>query len=316
MIVPDGGSARGMESAGAFRRRDGDTMFHQRIEGTDLNINALFAVLLFLAILLPGLKAAWAKGSDWVVYYSERIPVEGFDKYEIIVLDSDHYPPLQPLKRQGKTLLGYLSLGEVEDYRPYFAALQSELTLLEENDIWKGSYLIDLRDGHWKAQLIEKLIPDILARGFDGIFLDTLDNATFLEEKDGRKYKGMTAAASDLVISIREHFPQITIMMNRAYELLPDVEQHIDIVLGESVYGTYSFEEKKYRPVSEDIYRRQIGLLQAARKRCPSLRVFTLDYWNPEDQEGLRNIYRIQRANGFEPYVSTIELDRIITEPK
>jgi hypothetical protein len=68
--------------------------------------------------------------------------------------------------------------------------------------------------------------------------------------------------------------------------------------------------------VPEQDYRYQVDLLQAARKRCPSLRIFTLDYWNPDDRAGLRKIYRVQRANGFEPYVSTIALDRVVLEPR
>jgi hypothetical protein len=105
-------------------------------------------------------------------------------------------------------------------------------------------------------------------------------------------------------------------MMNRGYDLLPEVEKDIDIVLGESVYATYDFENKIYRWVPEDDYGYQVNLLRAAQKRCPSLRIFTLDYWNPNDKAGLRKIYRVQRANGFEPYVSTIELNRIVPEPR
>lgn len=41
----------------------------------------------------------------------------------------------------------------------------------------------------------------------------------------------------------------------------------------------------------------------------------TLDYWNPADTAGLRRIYRAQRANGFLPYVATVELDRLVPEP-
>ncbi len=261
-------------------------------------------------------EPAEAKRAGWLVYYSDKIPVETFEDFTIIVFDSDHHPPLQPLKKQGKKLLGYISLGEVEGYRSYFDEVEAEGILLQENSNWKESYFIDLRDPRWHARVIEELVPEILAKGFDGLFLDTLDNATSLEEQDDQIYRGMTSAAAGLVSGIRRQFPHITIMMNRAYELLPEVEKIIDIVLGESVYATYDFENKKYQWVPELDYRYQVSLLRAAGKRCPSLRIFTLDYWDPGDQAGLRKIYRVQRANGFEPYVSTIELDRVVLEPK
>jgi uncharacterized protein (TIGR01370 family) len=263
-----------------------------------------------------GWGVASAKRARWVVYYSDAIPNQTLEDFGIIVLDADHHPPLAPLKRQGKRLLGYISLGEVESFRPHYAAVKAEGILLQENLHWKGSYYVDLRDKRWTVRVIEKLVPEILAKGFEGLFLDTLDNATDLVNQDDEKYRGMTTAAADLVIKLRQHFPEITIMMNRAYVLLPMVENKIDIVLGESVFATYDFESKTYQWVPEEDYRYQVNLLRAARQRCPSLRIFTLDYWNPEDRVGLRKIYRIQRANGFEPYVATIELDRVILEPR
>jgi len=291
--------------------------FTQRlIEGTDLKMKRPYAVLLLLVMAALGWGVEAEKRTRWVVYYSDAIPSETFEDFEIIVLDCDHYPPLAPLRRKGKRLLGYISLGEVESYRPHFAAVKADGILLQENIYWKGSYYVDLRDERWTARVIEKLVPGILAKGFDGLFLDTLDNAADLVNRDAEKYEGMTAAAADLVIKIRKHFPEITIMMNRAYQLLPKVEKDINIVLGESVFATYDFESKSYRWVPREEYGYQVNLLRAARKRCPSLRIFTLDYWNPEDHEGLRKIYRVQRANGFEPYVSTIELDRVVLEPR
>jgi hypothetical protein len=125
----------------------------------------------------------------------------------------------------------------------------------------------------------------------------------------------MRAAAASLVCKIRARFPGITIMMNRAYELLPEVETHIDMLLAESVLTTYNFGSRTYEFVPRAEYLEHRQILREARKRCPALRIFTLDYWNPKDHRILRRIYRTQRANGFEPYVATIELDRIVEEP-
>jgi len=68
--------------------------------------------------------------------------------------------------------------------------------------------------------------------------------------------------------------------------------------------------------VQRDLYREQVKLLQAVQKRRPGLKIFTLDYWDPADIAGVTRIYREQRANGFEPYVATVELDRIVREPR
>ncbi len=272
------------------------------------------------ALVLLGCLSASAVSSGqaipWVAYYSDAAPPEAFSAYRIVVLDSHSHPPLVPLSDRGKTLLAYLSLGEVEEHRPYFPAVKAEGILLHENRAWRGSYFVDLRDPRWTARVIEQLIPDVLHRGFDGLFLDTLDDAADLERSDPARYRGMTAAATRLVRTIRLHYPTIKIMMNRAYEILPDVEEYIDIELGESIFADYDFETKRYRLVKRAIYREQVRLLKAAQERRPDLEVFTLDYWDPADTAGVARIYREQRANGFEPYVATLELDRIVREPR
>ncbi len=105
-------------------------------------------------------------------------------------------------------------------------------------------------------------------------------------------------------------------MMNRGYELLPEVEGHIDILLAESFFTDYDFDTKVYSKVPSDLYQEQLLIIKAAKTRQPNLRVFTLDYWNPEDAKGIAQIYSEQRGNGFSPYVATIELDRIVKKPK
>lgn len=251
----------------------------------------------------------------WLVYYASAAPIEAFSKYSLIVLDADHHPSLGPLSAAGKQLLGYISLGEVESHRSHFPEVQAEGILLMENEQWPGSYFVDLRDPRWTRRILNELVPGILEQGFDGVFLDTLDNAGHLERTDPAAFAGMTKAAANLVGDIRRRFPAIKIMLNRAYEILPLVERDVDMILGESVFADYDFETKTYRRIEARTYRRQVKILKAVKARQPKLRIMTLDYWDSGDPVGIVQIYREQRANGFEPYVAGIKLDRIIGEP-
>jgi polysaccharide biosynthesis protein PelA len=273
--------------------------------------------LLILALLGGMMMPAFATTSDkFVIYYSNKAPLTAFHPFKLIILDSDFHPPLLPLVERGKVLLGYISLGEVEHQRKYFAEVKSQNILLNENQNWKGSYFVDARDGKWAKRVIEELVPHILAQGFDGIFLDTLDNLPELERMDPVKYKGMTQAAVDLVKAIRMHFPQIKIMMNRGYELLPEVANSIDMVLGESVYADYNFDSKNYGKVNHKLYQEQVKILKSAKKVNPAIKIYTLDYCNKNDRKAIAAIYKEQRKNGFIPYVATIALNEIVEEPK
>lgn len=174
---------------------------------------------------------------------------------------------------------------------------------------------MDVRDTRWVALVIEEMVPAILRRGFNGLFLDTLDNPPELERRDPVGNAGMTQAAARLVKALKLHWPQVPIILNRGYELLDSVARDIDHVLGESVYADYDFETKTYGKVPEPLYKWQVETLQRAQMSNPALSVLTLDYWDPADRATIAEIYREQSANGFSPYVATIDLDRIVPPP-
>lgn len=252
----------------------------------------------------------------WLVYYSNKAPLEAFNDYSTLILDSQYHPTLVPLARKKKQLIGYLSVGEVSAQNPLFPELKAEGILLQENKNWPGNLFVDVRNHRWPDRVCNYLIPQMLNAGFHGVFLDTLDNPSYLERLDAAKYAGMAKAAANLVCRIRSQYRKIKIVMNRAYEILPWVEHCIDIMVGESVFATYDFKSGSYRLVHPDLYQQQVRLLKEARARRPWLQVFTLDYWDPTDSAGIARIYREQCSNGFEPYVATIALDRIVPEPK
>jgi uncharacterized protein (TIGR01370 family) len=268
-----------------------------------------------IALLAGRAVPASAETERWVVVYSEKPAIPEFRAYNLVVLDSIHHPPIRPLLEQRKTVIGYISLGEVENYRDYFKEVEKEGILYEKNPNWPDSRYIDVRDQRWTRRVVEDLVPRILHKGFQGIFIDTLDNPAELERRDPQKFKGMTEAAANLVKAIRRHHPRIHIMLNRSYEILPAVDGHIDSVLGESVFTEIDFEKKSYRLADPKVYRQQVEWLQAAKKRQPKLKIYTLDYWVPTDTAGVARIYAEQRKNGFIPYVSIKDLDRVLKEP-
>jgi len=277
--------------------------------------NAVLALASGLVCIVnPAFSETTLPAGSWAVYYEDDAPLEDFDSFNLLILDSDYHPALVPLSDRGKVLLGYLSIGEVAQHRDYFGDLETEGLLLEENEIWTGSFRIDVRDERWVRRVIEQLIPSILRRGFDGVFLDTIDNPIYLEAREPERFQGMRDATIRLVKSIRRHYPHIKIVVNRGFEILPDLAHEIDGVLGESVFSSYDFETMEYHLVSEDDYRWQVDHLSSAARLNPDLSIMTLDYWNPSDPEGVRRIYAEQRANGFSPYVSTIELNRVTPE--
>ncbi len=259
--------------------------------------------------------ALLANIENWIVYYGNEAKRGDLSPYQLLVLDAYDFPPSAPFKETNKILLAYLNIGEVEEDAPYYHEVKEEGILLEENQTWKKSHMIDLRDPRWKKRVVEEIIPYILHVGFDGIFLDTLDNAEFLEEKDPLKYKGMKKAAIGLISKVRENYPTLPIMVNRGYALLPQTGHLVQMVLAESFISTYDFKTKTYVLKQESEVEKELSFLRALKNKYPSLQFFSLDYWDPKDKKGLRQIYAKERENGLIPYVGTIELQTIIREP-
>lgn len=252
---------------------------------------------------------------QWAVFYAVDAAFETLLPYDLLIFDRVAHPELEPLIDAGKTVFGYISLGEMNRQRAEFARLEEWGILGEENPNWEGSHFIDVRDTRWVSMVIEEMVPAIVQRGFQGLFLDTLDNPVELERRDPVGNAGMTRAAARLVKALKLHWPDVPIILNRGYGLLDQVAFDIDHVLGESVYADYDFSTKTYQKVPEPLYREQVEILAHAQRKNPNLSVLTLDYWDPADTQTIAEIYRVQRENGFSPYVATVELDRIVPEP-
>ncbi len=278
------------------------------------NILSKFLFIFFLCPLYTSCKLFKFEPVKWLVYYTDKGKLEDFTPYKVLVFDSDHYPKFLP-QLKNKTLIGYINAGEVEEYRQHYEKVKASNIIIEENKNWPGSYYIDARNKIWEKIIIDELIPDLLAKGFNGIFLDTLDNLIYLENDHPDTYKGLKAAAIDLVLNIRKKYPKIKIMVNRGYEILPIIADYIDIVLAESLFTDYNFETKKYSFTDEKLYKKEVIFLQNLAKNNPKLQIYSLDYWDPADKKTIEKIYKTEVDNGFSPYISIISLDKIIKMP-
>jgi uncharacterized protein (TIGR01370 family) len=274
---------------------------------------SLLSLLLAVAVAAAG--PAFAGEIPWAVVYSDSPQPRELTGYRLVVLDSHAHPALMPLKDRGVAVLGYLSVGEVENNRPWFARVKEWGILGDENPTWRGSYYVDVRDPRWVKLVVEELVPDILHRGFDGVFLDTLDNPPFLEAREPRRFAGMTQAAARLVRAIRHNYPDIGLMQNRGFEILPATAPFIDYALAESVHAAWNFETRTASPRPEADMQWALEALRAAREINPRLEAMSLDYWDPADAAGMARLYALARSHGFSPYVSVVELDRVIPEP-
>ena len=251
----------------------------------------------------------------WVAFYGTDTPPELLQDYGVVVVDSAFLGNVAQLGRHKAKVLAYISLGELNAQRPQFEAARQKGLFLQENPTWKGAWMVDIRDERWHALVLDELAPPLLARGFDGFFLDTVDSALNLEDRDPVKFAGMRKAAIQLLNKLHARYPAARLLLNGALPIAGQLRGTVDWVAVESSVTTWNFETKTARWRTPDEKSWVKTRLQKAQTENPDLVVFTLDYWDPEDRAGLRAIYREQRAHGFVPYVATVALDRVVPEP-
>jgi Glycoside-hydrolase family GH114 len=120
---------------------------------------------------------------EFGVYYGTQFDPR-LSEFDLLVLDPDARLDLARLRRlaPGKQIiLGYLALCELGPGRGYAAKARDAGVLLHESATWPGSFYLDIRRPEWRRMVVEEIAPAILRIGFDGLFLDTIDDAAWLE---------------------------------------------------------------------------------------------------------------------------------------
>ncbi|MDR9416312.1 MAG: endo alpha-1,4 polygalactosaminidase [Gracilimonas sp.] len=186
-----------------------------------------------------------------------KLEPDQVEPYNLVVVEPDFYSAeeVKNLKSKGTKIIAYTTLGEVDPNRNYFADLE-KYGFLGENPLW-NSYYLDLNKKEVRDFIINNVIQGIMSKGFDGLFLDTVD-AVSPETERGDLQPFMSA----MIQNIRELYPQKIIIQNAGLFLLNETSTYIDAFLTESLASTFDFETQEYviRPVGE--FKERLGYLQ------------------------------------------------------
>lgn len=185
-------------------------------------------------------RAALHGADSFAAILSERAEFDDLVGFDVVILDPDAYEPddLTALREAGVVTLGYVNIGEVEDWRSHAQSVDPSW-VLGENPAWPGHRFVDARQPGWRQLVVGTVAQDVVAKQFDGLFLDMADVAApalFPETADG---------VVSLVEALREAYPTHAMVMNRGLFLLDRLEPALDGLLVEGVWarldpdGTY-----------------------------------------------------------------------------
>lgn len=248
---------------------------------------------------------------QWIVYYGETLKDRDLKGVDLAILDPNALTP-SSFQSSKTAFIGYVSIGEAEPHRYYWPMVSSAKFLVEKNPIW-GSWLVDVRSPEWQKLLLETVIPNIFAKGYDGLFLDTVDTAAYLEEKDPIKFKDSKTAMIAFVKELRRRWPDKKIFPNNGLELLSDYGAVIDGVVVEDLYTRYHFEKKISEPTPADETGEKEKMLDAFRKKF-NQPVLNILYDTSDKTPLIREAVKRSQKKGYEWYRTTIDLKTLGTK--
>lgn len=252
-------------------------------------------------------RAKVRAANAWLCYYgNDRGVLTANLLIDLLILDADELGQLTKEEKNKRLCLAYLSVGEAEEFRMYWKGIRNKSWVLGRNPDWPGDHLVDVRSKEWHRLLTDEVAPRLMAAGYDGFMLDTLDTAETLLQSDPVKFAGVNEAMADLIVTLRRRWPHAVILVNRGFDVLPLIATQIDGVLVEGVRSTMDFKRKRSRMLSTDEclwIEKKLKAVQHA-----GLPIFALDYVDPPDPDQAATVYhRLQRL-GYRPLISTPDL--------
>jgi cysteinyl-tRNA synthetase, unknown class len=220
-----------------------------------------------------------------------------------------------------RLVISYLSIGESEDYRGYYAKEYEEEEapdwLMKENPQWKGNRLIRFCEKGWQQTILgdengrnvysgdePSPLYRLLELGFDGVYLDRVDVYAEIAKECPDGANKMVDFVSRLAAHARKRDPEFLVILQNAEELLTHAKMvdAIDAVAKESVFYGGDMGQGKNPPTQVQAVLAHLRLAKTAGRA-----VFVVDYVN----DRTRNADAVSRikAEGFVPYIGPRKLD-------
>ncbi|WP_246794487.1 bifunctional glycoside hydrolase 114/ polysaccharide deacetylase family protein [Burkholderia perseverans] len=248
----------------------------------------------------PQAPAGHAAQPSFALYYGAHPPVELLSAYDAAVVEPDSgFDPLaHPLPHT--TWFAYASVGEVLPSRSYYPQIP-KAWFAGSNAAW-ASRVIDQSQPEWPAFFVDHVIRPLWEKGYRGFFLDTLDSyqlAATTDEARARQQAGLVA----VIRAIRARYPQAKLILNRGFEILPQVHDQVYAVAFESLYHGWNQAQQRYVAVPQADRDWLLGQARTIRSQY-ALPVISIDYCAPGDAACSHDAIERIRADGLVPFVT------------
>lgn len=232
--------------------------------------------------------------------------VRRLERYDLVVVDGEQATRAQiaTLHRAGALVLGYLDVGTIESYRSWYPLLKRY-----RMGFWGqwGEWYARVSAPGYRNVIAGRVAPGLLAKGFDGLFLDNTD----MIEVYPSQTAGMRALVRRLAAYVHAR-GKLLFAQNGEDEIGPLLRDY-DGWNREDVSWTYDFTRGRYVRQPRAEVREAQGALR--RIRAAGLLVLATDYAAAGNQAAATQSVGEACAAGALPFVSDIDLTRVPSVP-
>jgi len=265
---------------------------------------AVVILLLSVAWVRPALAACKRASSTGIgavaFFYGANVQAERFEPFDTVVIEPDSGFDPRAHMAHCPNWYAYVSVGEVTKERAYYAKMP-KTWFAGSNAAW-ASTVVDQSASGWPAFFVDQIIKPLWERGYRGFFLDTLDSYQLVAKTDAERMQ-QQAGIGAVLRELKVRYPQARVILNRGFEILPQVHDQVAAVAFESLFGRWDQANQRYDEVPGNDREWLLGKAREIHERY-SLPVISIDYCPPEDEACRRDIVQKISALGIVPYVA------------
>ncbi|MGF1701201.1 endo alpha-1,4 polygalactosaminidase [Photobacterium makurazakiensis] len=254
-------------------------------------------ILATLLLMLPLFAQAKVPNSI-AFYYNDIDSVREIMSFERVVVSPSLISEQQisTLHNADTQVFAYLSIGEF-DGQTLPETLKNKSPLVNEN--WQ-SYVMDLTAPEWQNHIQEQA-SQLMEKGFDGLFLDTLDSYT-LFAKDEHSRQLQQQALTNILSELNRSKSSPLLIFNRGFEIIDNLNFKPYAVVAESLYHQYEPLANSYQDVKATDTEWLSSKLNTVKQQ--GIEAIVIDYLPASDRNAQQRAAQQLLEAGFTPYIS------------
>lgn len=227
--------------------------------------------------------------------------------YDLVVVDGEDATDelVAGLKEDGALVLGYVSVGSIENWRSWYS--QVSAYRLELMGDWPGEWYANTAQAGYRNVITNSVAPMILAKGFDGLFLDNVD----MIENHAPQMTGMYTLVEDLAALV--HTDDRLLFTQNGADVTEPVMDDLDGWNREDVTSTYDWDTESY--VLQSTADRTAAADELESYDAGGVFTTATDYTSGSDPDADALARTTACDAGAVPFISDIELTRVPITP-